>query len=304
MNATAPALGTKNWTRVKGVMLGLLAGTFWSIGGIVVRLIEHADAWQIVLYRSLALAITLTLVILWRQRGNVLELLRRARMIAVVAGFCLSLGFVCWIFALMRTTVANALFLLSTQPFITAILALLMLGERVLRITWLTMSLAIIGVGVMMSEGIAVGTQLGNLMGLGAALAFSGFTVALRKGRDVDMFPAVWWAGVFATLMAAGMLLVSRQSFDIDRWDFGMCAVLGVVQIGFGLMAYTSGSRYLPAAELSLLAITEVILGPIWVWLGVGEVPSGLILLGGAIVLAAVVWRALYEVQKPPRYSR
>jgi drug/metabolite transporter (DMT)-like permease len=135
MNPMVSAFGAKNWTYIKGVTLVLLAGMFWSIGGIVVRMIEHANAWQIVFYRSLALAITLTVVILWRQRGGVLEAFRKARVIAALAGFCLSLGFACWIFALTHTTVANALFLLTTQPFITAILALLVLGERVLRIT-------------------------------------------------------------------------------------------------------------------------------------------------------------------------
>jgi DME family drug/metabolite transporter len=300
MNLTVSVPGAKDWTHVKGVMLVLLAGTFWSISGIVVRLIQHAPAWQIVFYRSLTLAITLTAVILWRQRSGFLMTFHRAGTIAIGAGFCMSLSFACWIFALTHTTVANALFLLAAQPFITAILALLWLGERVARITWLSMSLAIVGVGVMMSEGIAIGTLFGNLMGLGTALGFSGFTVALRQGRNVDMFPAVWWAGMFATLISGGVLLVRGQPFGLNNWDLEMCTVLGVVQIGFGLMAYTAGSRYLPAAELALLALSEVILGPLWVWLGIGEAPSRLTLIGGAMVLAAVVWRGLYRLQKPP----
>lgn len=299
MNSTTSILGSRDWAHLKGVTLVLLAGTFWSIGGIVVRLIEQATPWQIVFYRSLALAVTLAVVILWRQRGGWLRALRRSGVIAAVAGFCLSLGFACWIFALMHTTVANALFLLATQPFLTAMLAFLVLGERVRRITWLSMSLALIGVGLMMSAGIALGALFGNLMGLGAALGFATFTVALRHGRHVDMFPAVWWAGFFASLLAGSMLLGSGQSFGMSGWDLGMCIILGVVQIGFGLMAYTAGSRYLPAAELALLSITEVVLGPIWAWLGVGEVPSGLTLLGGTIVLAAVVWRALHGFREP-----
>lgn len=303
MKSTMSTFGTETWLQAKGATLVLLAGVFWSTGGIIVRLITHASAWQIVFYRSLALAITLAVVILWRQHGSFLETFRRTGILAAVAGCCLSVGFACWIFALTHTTVANALFLLATQPFVTALLARLLLGEPVVRITWLTMSLAIVGVGVMMSEGIVVGTQFGNLIGLGAALGFSGFTVALRKGREVDMFPAVWWAGMFATLMAAGMLVAQGQSFSIVGWDLGMCSILGAVQIGFGLIAYTAASRYLPAAELSLLALTEVILGPIWVWLGVGEVPSGFTVLGGAIVLLAVVWRTLYELRRPlPRH--
>ncbi|MDH3598264.1 MAG: DMT family transporter [Candidatus Tectomicrobia bacterium] len=290
--------GTTPRTRSYGVMLVLLAGTFWSIGGIVVRLIMEANAWQIVFYRSLSLAMTLALVVLIRYQGNFWNALRSAGVIAAVAGGCLSVSFVCWIFALMYTTVANALFLLTTQTFLTALLAFALLGERVPRITWLTMSLATIGVGVMLSEGLALGTLSGNLFALGAAFGLSGFTVALRKGKEVDMFPATWWAGIFSTVFAACMLQANGLAFSVGVWDLGMCTILGVVQIGCGLIAFTAGSYYLPAAELALLALTEVILGPIWVWLGVGEVPSAWTLVGGMIMLVAVIWRALYEVRR------
>ncbi len=290
-------------TRLRGVVLVLLAGTLWSIGGIVVRLIPDATAWQIVFYRSLTSVLALTVFILVRYRGAFGKAVRAAGVTGVVAGCCLSTAFICWIFSLMYTTVANALFLLTTQPFITACLAFVLLRERVLRITWLTMSLAIVGVGVMLSESLALGTLTGNLLALGAALGISSFTVALRKGKEVDMFPAAWWAGGVATIMAAGMMHISGQDFIVGAWEFSMCAVLGIVQMGFGLVAYTAGSRYLPAAELTLLSLTEVILGPIWVWLGVGEVPSFWTLVGGMIMLAAVVWRALYEVWEQTPYA-
>lgn len=299
MRVSVSVRTTASRRHATGVFLVLLAGTFWSIGGLVVRLIEQATAWQIVFYRSLALALTLAVVIAWRRRGGRRDAGGTTGALTPVAGFCLSLGFVCWIFALIHTTVANALFLLSTQTFVTAILAFLVLGEGIGRITWLTMSLALVGVGVMMSAGIVLGTLFGNLMGLGAALGFSTFTVALRYGRNVDMFPAVWWSGCFAALIAGGMIVLRGQSLGVSSWDLGMCAILGVVQLSFGLIAFTAGSRYLPAAELALLSITEVVLGPIWAWLGVGEVPSGLTLAGGAIVLAAVVWRASYGLRHP-----
>ena len=284
---------------LKGVVLVLLAGTFWSISGIVVRLLQHALPWQIVFYRSLTLMLTLTVWIAYRQRGQIVAAFRAAGAQAVRAGLCLSLGFTCWIFALAYTTVANALFLLTTQPFIVAILGRLLLGERVPRITWVTMTLALTGVGIMVRDGLAVGSLWGDLMALAAAFSISGFTVALRQGKDIDMFPAVWWGGGFAALTAATMLVSSSQSVWVSGWDLGMCSLLGVVQIGFGLIAFTAGSRYLPAAELALLSLTEVLLGPVWVWLGVGEVPSGAALLGGVFVLAAVVWRAGHELRAP-----
>ncbi len=275
-----------------GVALVILAGTCWSIGGILVRLIADASPWHIVFYRSLTLAITLAIVLLIRHGRAWMQAVHAAGVMAAVAGMCMAIAFASWIFALMHTTVANALFLLTTQPFLTAILARVILGERVHRTTWLTMSLALVGVGVMVRESLTLGTLFGNLIALGAALGLSGFTIALRKGKDLDMFPATWWAGSFASLLAAGMLLTHGHALTVGLWDFGMCTILGVVQIGCGLMAYTVGSRYLPAAELAMLSLTEVILGPIWVWLGVGEVPSRWTLLGGMIMLVAVAWQA------------
>ncbi|ETW94912.1 MAG: hypothetical protein ETSY1_32830 [Candidatus Entotheonella factor] len=289
-------------THLRGVILVLVAGTFWSIGGIVVRLIEQAQPWQIVFYRSLTLMLTLTVWIAYRHRGQMGSAFRAAGGRAVIAGLCLSLGFTCWIFALTHTTVANALFLLTTQPFIAAILGRLILRERVAPITWAAMTLALIGVAIMVNEGITLGAIWGDLLALAAALSISSFTIALRSGKSTDMFPAVWWGGGFATLIAAVMLGAGAQSVWVSGWDLGLCTLLGMVQVGFGLIAYTAGSRYLPAAELTLLSLTEVLLGPIWVWIGVGEVPSRPTLFGGIIVLTAVVWRAGYDFRSaPPR---
>ncbi len=152
----------------------------------------------------------------------------------------------------------------------------------------------------MVGEGIVVGTLFGNLAGLGAALGFSGFTVALRRGKAVDMLPAVCLAGAFASIASGMMILLVAQTFVVSMHDLSLCVVLGVVQIGFGLIIYTMGSRHVPAAELALLSLTEVILGPIWVWIGVGEVPSVLTLVGGTIVLAAVAGRAILAVRRRP----
>lgn len=283
-----------------GVCLVLLAGVFWSIGGIIVRLIEAATEWQIVLYRSIALVIMLLAYLALRNPGALGTAFRKAGRTAIVAGLSLAAGFTCWIFALTHTTVANAMFLLAAAPFMTAILARIAIGEKVRRTTWWTMSVAVVGVGVMVAEGAAIGTLSGNIAGLGAASGFAGFTVALRRGKTVDMTPAVCLAGTFAAIAACTMVLILGHGFVISIHDGTLCATLGVVQIGCGLIFYTIGSRYVPAAELALLSLTEIVLGPVWAWLGVGETPSGLTLIGGAVVLTAIVAQALFGVRRRP----
>jgi len=268
--------------------------------GIIVRLIESANEWQIVFDRSLALVLTLLVVLVVRNGRAIFSAFRTAGINASVGGLCLGSGFACWIFSLTHTTVANALFLLSTAAFLTAILARIVIGERVPRATWLAMTVALLGVAVMVGEGVVAGTLFGNVMGLTAALAFSGFTVALRRGKSVDMLPTVCLAGVFASIIAGIVILATGIGFVVSGYDLSLCVTLGIGQIGCGLILFTIGSRYVPAAELALLSLTEVVLGPLWVWIGVGEVPSLWTFLGGIIVLAAVAGRALFEVRRRP----
>ncbi len=284
----------------RGVVLVLSAGVFWSIAGLLVRLMDAASEWQILTYRSIALCLTLSLYLALRPGVSLLAAFRAAGTTAALAGLFLACGFASWIFAMTHTTIANALFLLSASTFMAALLARLVLGEQVKRATLAFMSLATAGVAVMVAEGVAIGTLTGNLFGLGAALAFAAFTVTLRRGRAADMTPAVCWAGIWGTAFGAGMVWLSGQGFAVSANDLALCALMGVVQVGLGLILFTAGSRHLPAAELTLLSLTEVVLGPVWVWLGVGEVPSALTLAGGAVVLGAVAGQAIFSVRRRP----
>ena len=300
MAAAQPLLTQPDPAYTRGVALALLAGVFWSIAGLVVRLIDDADEWQILFYRSLTLVLVLVAYIALRNCGRIVPAFKAAGGQAALAGVFLSVAFTCWIFAMTHTTIANALFVLSASPFIAALLARLVLGERVRRITLLCMGASVLGIGVMVAEGIMLGTLWGNLFALGAAAGSAAFSVALRVGRAVDMTPAVCWAGVWAGVFAGIVVLASARSFQLSAHDLAMCALMGSVQVGFGLILYTIGSRHVPAAELSLLSLTEVVLGPILVWLGVGEVPGFYTLVGGAIVLGAIAAQAISGIRRRP----
>jgi drug/metabolite transporter (DMT)-like permease len=299
--AAAAAPGTRETPQqLRGMMLVMLAGGFWSLGGVLIRNIEAADEWQILCLRSLAVGATLFLVLLARHRGRVVRCFREAGLAGVVGGLCLAGGFTGFIFALTSTTVANAVFVLSAAPFATALLARLLLGEAVRRATWIAMAGALVGIAVMVGGGIRAGALFGNAMALFAMLGFSGFAVALRAGRSGDMLPTACLAGLFAAPLGALM----AGGLAVSAPDLAICLVMGVVQVGAGMVVFTLGARHVPAAELALLSLTEVMLAPLWVWLGFGEVPSLTTLLGGAIMLAAIVGRALSGIQrKPPPFG-
>ena len=287
---------------VRGVVLVALAGGFWSLGGLLVRLVEAASGWQIILFRSLALVLTLLLIVALRHRGRLVTAFRQVGLNGAAAGTALGGGFIGFVLALQHTSVANATFMLGASPFLAALLGRLILGERVRRVTLLGMVLTAIGILVMVSGGLVLGTVAGNLLALGASCCFSIFSVLLRRGQH-DMLPCAAIAGAAAALIAFPMVVNEASSISAallpSARDTALCAVMGSVQVGLGLTLFTAGARHVPAAELALLSMTELVLAPIWVWLGVGEVPSGFTLIGGALVLLAIALRALSDARRP-----
>ncbi len=285
-----------------GIVLCMTAGALWSMVGIVIRLIEEASAWQILFYRSVFLCLTLLAVIALRRRGDLRGAFAEAGWGSVVAALCLVVAFAGSIFSLVHTTVANAMFLFASAPFLAAGLGLLILGESVRRATWVAMTLAMAGVGIMVAGGLAADRVLGNAAALLSALGFAGFTVALRWNKAKDLLPALCLGGFFAAIVAGAACLTTGEGFAVPLRDLGLTACLGVVQLGLGMAIYTAGARRLPAAELALLAMTEVLLGPIWPWLFLGEVPSESTLMGGALVVLAICGNAVSGLRRrrPP----
>ncbi len=284
-----------------GVALVMLAGVFWSVGGVVVRLMDTTNAWQILFYRSIFVCLLVLVVMLARagRTQSVLAPFFHAGLTGVVAGLGVALAFSGFILALVYTSVANTFFLLATQPFLIAVLAWIVLREKLERATLAAAVLTTVGVAIMFHEGLTLGSVKGNVFGLLSAVGFSIFTVALRFGRDVDMWPAIFYGGFFAVLFAAVMLITDDHGFAVTYGDLAWCAVLGITQIGLGTLAYIAGSKWVSAAELGLLAMTEIVLGPFWAWLIVNEVPGRGTMVGGALVLISLIGLGLYRVMSP-----
>ena len=281
----------------------LLAGVCWSFAGLIIRLTENVAEWQILFYRSLFLVITLSLYLVIKNKHQVLTVFQRAGKTGCIAGMILASGFACWIFAITHTTVANALFVLACSSFIAALLGQIVLKEKVRISTWIYMSVAASGVAIMVIEAIGIGTLVGNLFALGAATSFAIFAVALRKGRNTDMTPAVCWAGLWAMGIGSVMMLSKGMAFSISPRDLALCASLGIVQVGLGLILFTAGSRYVPTAEMVLLSLTEVVLGPVWVWLVIDEIPTLYTIVGGVIVLGAIASQAIQGAKRRHRQT-
>ena len=291
----APVARIRHPRRATGVMLVLAGGALLSLSGIAMRHMEAAGGWQIIFYRSLTFSLVVFLWLAFSYRTHVLRAFVRVGRPGLIAGLSLGLGSACYVFALLLTTVANALFIISAAPFMAAVLGWIVLRERVRPTTWATMAVALAGIAIMVVGGIRGGRLLGNLVALGTPVTFAIMLVALRHASDRDMIPAICLAGVVGAVLGLAM----SDTLAIPRHDLALCIFLGVVQYGGGFVFLTLGARYLPAAEVALLSLVETVLAPLWVWIGVGEVPALPTLAGGAIVLAAVVVQTATGMRSP-----
>ena len=283
-----------------GVLLVLLAGMCWSSFGVGVRLIEEANVWQILFYRSIALAPLLITVIALRNRQDVWGTVRRTGWAGIIGGVALVFAFSGGIYGIQHTTVANAMFLFAAAPFIAAVLGKIVLKESVRRGTLWSILFAIIGIAIMVWEGIYIGHLAGNVAALISASGFAVFTVALRWRRVDDAMPTVFLAGLFAMIVAAGICFIQDTGFVIPINDVFVSLAMGFIQVGAGLILYTIGARNVPAAELALLSMTEVVFGPIWTWLFMGETAGFYTLTGGGILLTAIAANALTGLRRKP----
>ena len=283
-----------------GVLLVLAAGICWSSMGLGIRHIEVANVWQILFFRSISLTPLLLLVLTLRARGNPLPIIQKAGLAGGVGGISLVFAFSGGILAVQTTSVANAMFLFAAAPFFAAVLGWLVLKEHVRNATWISMMAALVGIVIMVWEGISIGRIIGNVAALISALGFAIFTISLRWKKLEDMLPTVFLAGLFAIIIAGALCQIKGYGLDVPKRDIWIALALGVFQVGAGLILYTLGSKVVPSAELALLSMTEVVFGPFWVWLFLGETAGVYTLLGGMILLIAIASNALSGLRRKP----
>jgi DME family drug/metabolite transporter len=289
-----------NLTYFNGVLLVLLAGVFWSTMGLGIRNIGSANVWQILLYRSFSLSIFLFILIAFRSGFRPIKSIKKAGVAGIIGGWGLVVAFSGGVYAIQTTTVANAMFLFASAPFFAAIFGWFILRESVRKSTWIAILIGALGIAVMVIDGFSAGHMVGNLSALLAALGFAIFTIALRWGKLEDMLPAVFLSGIFAAATSAIICYFGEYDFVLSFNDASIALAMGVFQVGAGLAIYTIGSKVVPAAELTLLSLTEVLLGPLWVWIFVGETASSYTLIGGVILLMAIAGNALTGLKRKP----
>lgn len=274
----------------RGVALALMivAPVLWSTAGVLTRQIQSAGAFEMAFWRSSIAAAFVFLALLFLQQRRPWDTLRAAGVPGLVSGAMWAVMFTCFIVALTLTTVANVLVVSSLGPLCTALLTWLMLREPIPARSWLAIVAASIGMGAMFGAGFTA-DDLGHIAGLALALTIPiagavNIVVLRRSGTHLDLMPAV----MLGAFMSALITLPFALPFAASGRDLLILGALGIFQLGVPCLMLVLAARTLTAPEVALLALLEVVLGPLWAWLGAGEIPAGATLAGGAIVLAAL----------------
>ena len=272
-----------------GVATVVFAGILGSLQGLLLRQVEVAEPWAILFWRSVGMVPVLLGFLIWRSPGAPVAAIRAVGLAGVLGGLSLVFAFGGSIYAMEATTIANAVFLFAASPFLAAALGWLLLKERVRPDTWGAIALALAGIFIMVRENLAGGAAAGNVAALTSALGFALFTVTLRWRNLGDTLPVVLLGAVFAIAAAALVARLDGQALLVPWPDRIWAMAMGSMTLSGGMVLYTLSSRVVPAAELALLSMLEVMLAPVWVWLFLGETASANTFLGGAVILAAVV---------------
>lgn len=268
----------------------MLGGVFLSTGGLLVRFVEDASPWVILFYRSLMFSFTVVVFLLVSNRGSFVKRFSAIKPVDLLVSFLLAFGFIAYLLSLFNTSVANTVLVLSTGPVAAGVLAYLVLGEAIVALTWIAMLVAFAGVCVMVSGGVNPADIVGIAYAFAAVLSFACFVVLLRYlGTKRDMMAPTALAGIIAAGLCLPMIMPLSGLLSISMHDLLIALCLGSIQVGFGFILITSGSRSVPAAQVPLLGLLETALSPLWVWLAVSEIPARNTLAGGAIVLFAVL---------------
>ena len=275
----------------------LFAGILWSFGPLVVRYMSdpHLVPWQYIFGRGLTIFIILNLYLYFEEGLNFYKNYKKIGKSGIIGGVGLGIAMVTFIYSITNTSAAVTLLCLAAMPFFTALLAFLFLKEKISLNVWVSIFLATIGIIIMAIGNTEKNSLIGFIFGIISSIGFSVFSVTLRWRKETPKFTTVAVAGLFCFISATIMILIKGQPFFFFFSNSTMFSLHGTL-VCLGLILYSIGSKAIPAAELTLLSLTEVVGGIFWVWLplfGINEVPSTNTVVGGFFLFVSLVYYSL-----------
>ena len=280
--------------KIPGPFLVFLGACSLSFGGLIVKSFEGANLWQILFWRSLFFIIIVTIFLFITYKKNFFTSFKKAGIPGLIGGIVLSSGFCGYVFAMYNTTVANTNFIIQTQTIFLAIFGYFFLKEKISKITLASIILAISGIILMVGNSLSPGQMTGNIAAFIMPISFAFLILIIRKYPQIDMVPIQLIAGILA--MIIGYLMSVK--IQISTHDIFLGFLAGFFQLGFGFILITIGARTTPSAMVGIVMLTEAVFGPLWAWLFINENPPFIVLIGGSIVIFAVLLQFLNLLYK------
>jgi len=275
----------------------LFAGLLWSFGPLVVRHMDnpHLVPWQYIFGRGLTIFILLNLYLFFEEGKNFYKNYLKIGLSGIIGGSGLGVAMITFIYSITNTSAAVTLLCLAAMPFFTALLAFLFLRERISFNVWISIILASVGILIMAIGNTGEKSLAGFIFGLTSSIGFSIFSVTLRWKKETPKFTTVAFSGLFCFIFASIVIIIKDQVFFASSYNGSLFSLHGTL-VCFGLILYSIGSKAIPAAELTLLSLTEVVGGIFWVWLpifGINEVPSTNTIIGGFFLFVSLIYYSL-----------
>ena len=277
-----------------GAICLLAAGFFLSFGGLLIRLVDSASTMQIASYRSVTFSLVALIYILIKFKNKTPLAFKNIGMAGILLALILGFSNIFYVFGMSNTSVANAVFIMSTAPLWAALASYLFLKKIVSKKTIIAISGSMIGIGIMFSQGLQSTNSLGNIIILGVPICFAIQLTLINRSPEIDFMPATFLAGIFVFLV--GFIFIENHT--ITNHDLFLVLFMGAFQVGLGFLLITIGSRYIPPHRAALYILLEPVLAPLWAWLGVDEVPPTIELIGGLVVFSFVTWRLMDQFRK------
>ena len=279
--------------KIPGYILLLFGGFCLSWGGLIIRSFEEASIWQILFLRSIFFLSALLAFLYATYKKNIFNIIKESGLPGLLGGFVMSISFIAFIVAMSNTSVANVVFIISTQTMFLAIFGYFYLKEKLSLVSSASIFLAMSGIIIMVGDSITGGSLFGNIVALVIPINFAIYVMIIRKNTKVDMIPAIFYSGLFSLIY--GFFLT--ESFEFTKHDLWMGFLLGVPQLAFGFICITIGSRTVESATVGLLMLMETLCAPIWVWLFLSEIPPISVFIGGAVIVSAIILKSFDKKQ-------
>ena len=275
----------------------LFAGLLWSFGPLVVRYMDNPQLvpWQYIFGRGLTIFILLNLYLFFEEGKNFYKNYYKIGLSGVIGGSGLGIAMITFIYSITNTSAAVTLLCLAAMPFFTALLAFLFLREKISLSVWISILIASVGIIIMALGNTAEKSLTGFVFGLTSSLGFSVFSVTLRWRKETPKFTTVAFSGLFCFVFASVIILSNDLKFFSTSYNGALFSLHGTL-VCFGLILYSIGSKAIPAAELTLLSLTEVVGGIFWVWVpifGINEVPTTNTIIGGFFLFVSLFYYSL-----------